>query len=88
AGGCITEIEEILADIFRRFAPKVLHGELQAVPGLAALVRTCRTFKEPALVLLWRGLMDSSPLARCLPDACPQAKCRSLTQTEWDAFQS
>ncbi|KAF8434373.1 hypothetical protein L210DRAFT_3410851, partial [Boletus edulis BED1] len=34
---------------------------------LAALVRTCRTFKEPALDVLWSELVDLTPLPRCIP---------------------
>lgn len=34
------------------------------------LARTCRTFKEPALDVLWSELVDLAPLVRCLPDAC------------------
>lgn len=64
------EIEEILANIFCSFAPRVSLTEQAAAPDLAALARTCRTFREPALDLLWRALVDSSPLARCLPHAC------------------
>ena len=37
---------------------------------LAALARTCKAFKEPALDLLWEELDDLSPLLRCLPEAC------------------
>ena len=37
---------------------------------LAALARTCQTFKEPALDVLWEHLSGLSPLARCLPEVC------------------
>jgi hypothetical protein len=37
-------------------------------PTLAALARTCRTFKEPALDLLWENITGFKPLFSCLPD--------------------
>ena len=67
-------ITEILLNIFR-------HSELP--PGgagdLAVLARTCRTFKEPALHVLWEVLYDLSPLARCLPRACRSTKVVEMT---------
>ncbi|KAF8557610.1 hypothetical protein OG21DRAFT_1406867 [Imleria badia] len=56
------EIQEILLNIFGHCHP----GDL---PSPA---RTCRTFKEPALDVLWEELDDLSPLVRCLPDASYQ----------------
>lgn len=40
---------------------------------LAALARTCRTFKEPALNELWNTLENLSPLVRCIPEASYRA---------------
>lgn len=67
------EIQEILSNIFEHCSPPVppiysYHYET-ATPDLAALARTCRAFKEPALDVLWRALIDFSRLARCLPEA-------------------
>ena len=73
------EIEEILLNIF---------GYISGPPGytarswsthLAALVKTCRTFKESALDVLWEELDDLSPLARCLPAACYQLRADTVS---------
>ncbi|KAF8434542.1 hypothetical protein L210DRAFT_3553172 [Boletus edulis BED1] len=86
------EIHEILWKIFSYCYQQ---ERKQATPNLAALARTCRTFKEPALDLLWRDLHDSSPLARCLPEASHRLSTgntysfnRPLTQVEWDILRS
>jgi hypothetical protein len=34
---------------------------------IAALARTCRTFKEPALDVLWKDINGFKPLLSCLP---------------------
>ena len=39
------------------------------LPELSALARTCHTFKEPALDILWGELDNLLPLAQCLPEA-------------------
>lgn len=36
---------------------------------LAHLARTCRTFKEPALDVLWKVLPELYPLVNLLPDS-------------------
>jgi len=36
---------------------------------LAALARTCRTFKEPALDILWKDLSGFEPFILCLPES-------------------
>ncbi|KAG1815521.1 uncharacterized protein BJ212DRAFT_1357095 [Suillus subaureus] len=36
---------------------------------LATLARTCRTFKEPALDILWKHLDGFEPLVLCLPES-------------------
>ena len=65
------EIPEILLDIFHHCCPPDLSevDRKEAIPDLAALARSCRTFKEPALDVLWGVLIDLSPLVRCLPEA-------------------
>jgi hypothetical protein len=67
-------LEEILLDIFGHCSPpESLHRLSQRrryTADLAVLARTCQTFKGPALNLLWTELVDLSPLARCLPEAC------------------
>ena len=67
-------LEEILLNIFGHCSPpESLHRLSQRrryTADLAVLARTCQTFKEPALNLLWKELVDLSPLARCLPEAC------------------
>ena len=60
------EIQEILSNIFVYCSPSLLGKKVTA--DLAALARTCRAFKEPALDVLWRELVDLSQLARCLPE--------------------
>ncbi|KAF8414787.1 hypothetical protein L210DRAFT_2863919 [Boletus edulis BED1] len=63
-------------------------------PDVAALARTCRAFKEPALDVLWEELFELSPLVRCVPKASHQLSSesyafhRSLTQIEWDILRS
>jgi hypothetical protein len=36
---------------------------------IAALARTCRIFKEPALDVLWRDIKGIRPLLSCLPES-------------------
>jgi hypothetical protein len=35
---------------------------------IAALARTCRTFKDPALDVLWKDINGFKPLLLCLPE--------------------
>lgn len=62
-------LEEILLNIFGQCYPPSSTNASRATADLAALARTCRTFKEPALDVLWTELANLSPLARCLPEA-------------------
>ena len=64
-------LEEILLNIFGQcYSPcRNKQRTQRATADLAALARTCRTFKEPALDVLWTELVNLSPLARCLPEA-------------------
>ena len=59
------EIHEILLKIFL-----YCHLNNMRRSDLPALARTCRTFKEPALDVLWEELIHLSPLAQCLPEDC------------------
>ncbi|KAF8142025.1 hypothetical protein EV363DRAFT_42484 [Boletus edulis] len=80
--------QEILLNIFGHCDPGLDTSDL------AALARTCRAFKEPALDVLWEELNDLSPLLRCVPEASHQISSglygirRSLTQIEWDILRS
>lgn len=65
-------LEEILLNIFGQcYSPRPTSRQRasRATADLAALARTCRTFKEPALDVLWTELVNLAPLARCLPEA-------------------
>jgi hypothetical protein len=70
------QIEEILLDIFsycytlvRRWPPRTTRRQRwYANVHLVALARTCKTFKEPALDMIWADLDDLTPLIRCLPE--------------------
>ncbi|KAF8548439.1 hypothetical protein OG21DRAFT_761405 [Imleria badia] len=85
-------IQEILLNIFGH-CHQPRHSNVAS--DLPALARTCRTFKEPALDVLWEELLDPSALASCLPEAShysPGDKCysfrKSLTQIEWCILRS
>jgi len=59
-------IEEILLNVFNYCDhPRYREGQ----PHFAALARTCKTFKGPALDMIWAELDDLTPLVRCLPEA-------------------
>ncbi|KAF8437105.1 hypothetical protein L210DRAFT_3406262 [Boletus edulis BED1] len=60
------QLQEILLNIFGHHYPGLDTSDL------AALARTCCTFKEPALDVLWEDLNDLSPLLRCVPEASRQ----------------
>ena len=61
-------VEEILNEIFSQLRFQSLGDRLPRWE-VAALARTCRAFKEPALDILWEVLPDLTPLVRCLPEA-------------------
>ncbi|KAH9858661.1 hypothetical protein C2E23DRAFT_799529 [Lenzites betulinus] len=46
--------------------PRIQHRQESTLRALASLARTCQTFKEPALDLLWRDIPDLSVLVRYL----------------------
>ncbi|KAF8439808.1 hypothetical protein L210DRAFT_3540386 [Boletus edulis BED1] len=86
------QIQEILLNIFGHCRAPDEEHELFHV---AAMARTCRIFKEPALDVLWEELYYTlSPLARCLPEASHKSSSgdysfhRPLTQIEWDILRS
>ena len=62
----VLRIQEILLNIFG-YCPRPTPQS--PTSDLPALARTCRTFKEPALDVLWEELVEPSPLAQCLPEA-------------------
>jgi len=71
-------IEEILLNVFSyccTFKHRHLYYSLPewqcwyANVHLTALARTCKTFKGPALDMIWAELDDLTPLIRCLPEA-------------------
>ena len=69
------QIEEILFNIFHHFVPAVdMVWREKPDPVLAALARTCRAFKEPALDALWMILHDLSPLVGCLRKASSRGR--------------
>jgi hypothetical protein len=53
------DVQEIILIIFHLTTTK---------RDLAALAVTCKTFRDPALEILWSELNEFSPLARCLPN--------------------
>jgi hypothetical protein len=56
-------IEEILALIFEFVLCNVARKR-----SVLALVKTCRTFKMPALQVLWKNLSDPIPLILTMPE--------------------
>ena len=64
-------IEEILLNIFSYLYPTWHPFPRRRRGGYAhraALARTCKAFKEPALDMIWAELYDLTPLVRCLPE--------------------
>ncbi|KAG2144263.1 hypothetical protein DEU56DRAFT_236502 [Suillus clintonianus] len=59
---------EILLYIFEFSTIEDCNWRPIRVPQLAALARTCRTFKEPALDILWKDIRGFKPLISCLPE--------------------
>jgi hypothetical protein len=60
--------EDILLDIFQ-----TVHDEVDSLGypyhhTTAALARTCRLFKEPALNTLWKKVSGLEPLISCFPE--------------------
>jgi hypothetical protein len=57
---------EILCDIFTTI--REVDSKPNSRRTVAALARTCRTFQEPALDVLWRDIKGFKPLLSCLPE--------------------
>ncbi|KAF8550892.1 hypothetical protein OG21DRAFT_1487398 [Imleria badia] len=92
-------LEEILLNIFGQcYPPTPINRQRapRATADLAALARTCRRFKEPALDVLWTELVNLSPLARCLPEASHRiypgytwySFSRPLKAAEWETLRN
>ncbi|OAX39712.1 hypothetical protein K503DRAFT_865212 [Rhizopogon vinicolor AM-OR11-026] len=79
-----------------------IDGELKGSPDqrrdsritIAALARTCRAFKEPALDVLWKNIDGIKPLISCLPQGVvgktaegKLALGRPLFADEWKLFE-
>ncbi|KAG1733818.1 hypothetical protein EDB19DRAFT_2041102 [Suillus lakei] len=60
-------VSEVLSEIFSHLDENL--GQYPAVkePSLEALARTCKTFHEPAMRLLWATLNGITPLLGCVP---------------------
>jgi len=72
---CLLPIE-ILTDIFAAIYEEGIRKS--PLPTFAALARTCRRFKEPALNALWKDMDDFMPLILCLPE-----DVRKRSRTQW-----
>jgi len=72
---CLLPIE-ILIDIFAAIYENNICK--RPLPTFAALARTCRRFKEPALDALWKDMNDFMPLILCLPE-----DVRGKSRTQW-----
>ncbi|KIJ65160.1 hypothetical protein HYDPIDRAFT_27882 [Hydnomerulius pinastri MD-312] len=100
------QIPEVLQNILSLF--RVRGSTIHANRGLdnktlAALSRTCRTFQNPALDVLWADLAYIDPLVLCLPEDLYLTEDRSLqgsghnlkvlvmrrplTPTDWSIYQ-
>ncbi|KAG1816415.1 uncharacterized protein BJ212DRAFT_1354694 [Suillus subaureus] len=91
-------VSEILVNIFAEVNER---DEEEAARTLAALCRTCRAFREPAMKVLWAHLGTLVPLIRCIPcvktirskgksqdDLPTLALEREMTSTDWEIFLS
>ncbi|OJA15142.1 hypothetical protein AZE42_04693 [Rhizopogon vesiculosus] len=84
---------DILLDIFETIYDPIQRRDSLAT--IAALARTCKEFKEPALDSLWRDIYSFKPLILCLPEGVrgitPQGQLtlkRPLFSGEWKIFNS
>jgi len=53
-----------------------------SLPTLAVLARTCGTFKEPALNILWKDVDGFNPLILCLPEGVRKSVVKPGTSQE------
>ena len=79
---CLLVSIEVLTNIFAA----IYEGSSKenSLRTFAALARTCRRFKEPALNALWKDMDSFMPLILCLPEdvrECTTVKGRS--QIQW-----
>ncbi|KAF8549997.1 hypothetical protein OG21DRAFT_1606155 [Imleria badia] len=79
------KIQEILLNIFGHCRLPTRESPASDLPALA---RTCHTFKEPALDVLWEKLVDQSSLARCLPEASHCRETLPGDKIEWGILRS
>ncbi|OAX37108.1 hypothetical protein K503DRAFT_256577 [Rhizopogon vinicolor AM-OR11-026] len=93
-------VSEILVNIFAEVNERD-EDEAAAARTLAALCRTCRAFREPAMKVLWAHLGTLIPLIRCIPcvkvtkrkskfpDDLPTLVLeRQLSSADWEIFLS
>ncbi|KAJ7226753.1 hypothetical protein GGX14DRAFT_488260, partial [Mycena pura] len=72
----------------RHFGKYLLHFDTHELdqryrPDLAALARTCKIFKEPALDALWRSQHTLDNILRLLPSNAWSHIIRRIEQREW-----
>ncbi|OAX35775.1 hypothetical protein K503DRAFT_802542 [Rhizopogon vinicolor AM-OR11-026] len=81
---------EILLDIFQSIHDGVDELGYPYHYTTAALARTCRLFKEPALNTLWKNIIGLTPLISCLPEGVSERTqgyvtlTRLLSPEEWN----
>ncbi|KAH7906962.1 hypothetical protein BJ138DRAFT_1161333 [Hygrophoropsis aurantiaca] len=96
------KLQEILRIIFEYSLPVKKAGNGREVskdtPSLARLARTCRTFQDPALDVLYAGLKSIEPLFLCIPDfivtreskifdyTFEHEPSRQMTTEDWETF--
>ncbi|OJA09364.1 hypothetical protein AZE42_08536, partial [Rhizopogon vesiculosus] len=85
---------EILLDIFETAIDNNFKGR-KSRATLAALARTCRTFKEPALDTLWKNINGFEPLISCLPEGVVERTTegmltltRPLSLSDWNIIDN
>jgi len=81
---CLLPIEiltDILAAIYEGSSKK------KSLRTFAALARTCRRFKEPALNTLWKDMDDFMPLVLCLPeDVRERTAVKGGSRIQWVSY--
>ncbi|KAG1746709.1 uncharacterized protein EDB91DRAFT_1118444 [Suillus paluster] len=90
------QLDDIIYILFRHvneLKPSTKYSVLGDVgrKTLATLARTCRTFHEPALDVLWGDLYFPHPLVECLPNSRDQwyldDHTNILTTSDWEVLQ-